>query len=185
MGFLQPPAARKSTGKALLAATVSVQSICPEGRAAENSPVCGEQGGRYHHDALSHSLDGSSAAAASASDAQGRGFTFGRLLNQPRMPLQMSRQQPGGSAPDWDAAQTPTFAQDPSGAGSRSRSPSCFARLYAAQISDLLSAASSGLASVDCDDACSCLLRAPYGLQWKFNALVAADRASTMLKHCR
>ncbi|CAK0784870.1 hypothetical protein CVIRNUC_008075 [Coccomyxa viridis] len=73
------------------------------------------EGGRYHHEALSHSLDGSSAAYTGASDEQGRGFTFGRLLNQPRMPLQLSRQQPGGSAPDWDAAPTPTFAQDASG----------------------------------------------------------------------
>lgn len=148
--------------------SVGCHSLCAEhlprsSRAAESSPVCGEQGGRYHHEALSHSLDGSSAAYTGASDEQGRGFTFGRLLNQPRMPLQLSRQQPGGSAPDWDAAPTPTFAQDASGAGSRSRSPSSFARLYAAQVSDLLSAILSGLAHVDRDDACSCLLRAPYG----------------------
>ena len=107
--------------------SVGCHSLCAEhlprsSRAAESSPVCGEQGGRYHHEALSHSLDGSSAAYTGASDEQGRGFTFGRLLNQPRMPLQLSRQQPGGSAPDWDAAPTPTFAQDASGAGSRSLS---------------------------------------------------------------
>lgn len=50
-------------------------------------------------------MEGTSAASDSASGAGDGGFTFGRLLNKPTMPLQLSRRRT-----DSEEAQTPTSA---------------------------------------------------------------------------
>ena len=69
------------------------------------------QSGRYRaDDRPSTSVDADSAASGSTSKAQDRGFTFGRLLNKPTMPLQLSRQRT-----ESDEAETPTSAWHPSG----------------------------------------------------------------------
>ncbi|CAL5223327.1 g5824 [Coccomyxa viridis] len=69
------------------------------------------ESGRYQaDDRPSNSVDADSAASGSASQAQHRGFTFGRLLNRPSMPLQLSRQRT-----ESDEAETPTSAWHPPG----------------------------------------------------------------------
>ena len=69
------------------------------------------QSGRYRaDDRPSNSVDADSAASGSASQAQHRGYTFGRLLNRPTMPLQLSRQKT-----ESDEAETPTSAWHPPG----------------------------------------------------------------------
>ena len=69
------------------------------------------QSGRYHaNDRPSNSVNADSATSGSTSQAQDRGFTFGRLLNRPTMPLQISRQRT-----DSDEAETPTSAWHLSG----------------------------------------------------------------------
>ena len=71
----------------------------------------GVQLGRYRaDDRPSDSVDAHSAASRSASQAQDRGFTFGRLLNKPAMPLQLSRQRT-----ESDEAETATSAGNLSG----------------------------------------------------------------------
>ena len=85
------------------------------------------QSGRYRaDDRPSHSVDADSAASGSASQAQHRGFTFGRLLNKPTMPLQLSRQRT-----EADEAETPTSAWNPPG---KPGSEDCQAPVWAADL---------------------------------------------------
>ena len=65
---------------------------------------------RAGDDRASGSVDVDSAASGSTSQAQDRGFTFGRLLNKPTMPLQLSRQRT-----ESEDAETPTSDWLPAG----------------------------------------------------------------------
>jgi hypothetical protein len=69
------------------------------------------QSGRVRaDDRPSNSVDADSAASGSASQAQARGYTFGRLLSKPALPLQLSRQRTQS-----DEAESPISAWHPSG----------------------------------------------------------------------